>query len=136
MKELESRPQRTRRLSRFLIWTSCDTTIENHLTLSTLWSLESFQIPFALTRLTSQTIHALPLSQPPPQRPASPCHHHVSLAPPKSVPSHLQRPQQAPTWSTTTFQHHVSRCTHQPQRTRPHQQTRPRRWTWQPNGER
>ena len=52
MKELESRPQRTRRLSQFLIWTSCDTTIENHLTLYTLWSPESFQIPFALVQLT------------------------------------------------------------------------------------
>ena len=61
-----------------------------------------------VTCLTSQTIHTLPLSQPPPQRPASPCHHHISLAPPKSVPSHLQWARQAPTWWTTMFQHHVS----------------------------
>ena len=56
----------------------------------------------SVTHLTSQTIHALPLSQQPPQCPALPCHHHVSLAPLKSVPSHLQQPQQAPTWPTTT----------------------------------
>ena len=65
----------------------------------------------SVTCLMSQTIHTHPLSQPPPQCPALPCHHHISLAPPKSIPSHLWRPRQAPTWSTTTFQHHISTWT-------------------------